>query len=117
MGAVYLADDDVLGKPVALKVLNHRAAGGTAGAVRVRPGEMPAETSAGTPEYMAPEQARGLDLDGRTDLYALGCLLYHMLVGRVPYPAPSRVACTLRHIMDPIPDARADRPEIPPWLA
>jgi len=59
--------------------------------------------SIGTPHYMSPEQARGLDLDGRSDLYALGIVFHEMLTGRVPYDAQDSVAIIFKHIQDPIP--------------
>ncbi len=76
-----------------------------------------AEGVAGTPEYMAPEQARGREVDGRADLYSLGCVLYHMLTGQAVFPAETAMAAALRHAEDPPPDPRAARPDIPLWLA
>jgi len=57
----------------------------------------------GTPAYMAPEQAMGGDVDGRTDIYALGILLYEMVVGRVPFQADTPIAVLMAHLRDPLP--------------
>jgi predicted Ser/Thr protein kinase len=76
-----------------------------------------AEGAIGTPAYMAPEQVRAQRSDGRTDLYALGCVLYEMLVGDVPFPGKTPLAVSLRHIEEPAPDPRARRPQTPVWLA
>jgi Tol biopolymer transport system component len=65
---------------------------------------------------MAPEQIRGGAVDARTDLYALGCVLYEMLVGKVPLPAPSAAQNLQRHLDDRPTDPRAARPEVPRWL-
>ncbi len=71
---------------------------------------------AGTPEYMSPEQARGEALDGRSDLFSLGCVLYEMATGVSPFRTDSTMA-TLRRIVDEQPAAMASLvPELPPWF-
>lgn len=60
-------------------------------------------TVAGTPKYMSPEQARGQALDGDSDLYSLGVMLYEMLTGSVPYEATDPIALGIMHLNSPIP--------------
>ena len=68
----------------------------------------------GTPTYMSPEQASGAqDLDGRTDIYALGCVLYQMLAGTPPYAGVTPLAVMKRHSQDPVPSVRTVRDTIP----
>ena len=71
---------------------------------------------AGTPEYMSPEQARGEALDGRSDLFSLGCVLYEMATGVPPFRTDSTIA-TLRRIVEEQPVSMASLvPELPPWF-
>jgi hypothetical protein len=68
----------------------------------------------GTPLYMSPEQAReSRDVDFRSDIYNLGCTLYHLLVGRTPYKGEDSVAVILQHINAPTPSLRQARPAAP----
>jgi eukaryotic-like serine/threonine-protein kinase len=76
----------------------------------VEPSEAARGLVAGTPDYMAPEQARALDVDGRGDLYALGVVLFELLTGRLPYLADSPSKMMLRHVVDPIPNPQEIAP-------
>ena len=60
--------------------------------------------SLGTPQYMSPEQCASQKLDGRSDIYSLGVVLFEMLSGEVPYKAKSLALAALRHIYYPVPD-------------
>ena len=57
----------------------------------------------GTPTYMSPEQAAGDVIDARSDLYALGCIVYEMLAGTPPFTGPTAIAVMMRHAIEPVP--------------
>jgi TolB-like protein/Flp pilus assembly protein TadD len=68
----------------------------------------------GTPEYMSPEACTGdRDLDGRSDEYALACVLYEMLAGHPPFTAATPHAVVARHLADAVPPLATVRPDVP----
>ena len=66
----------------------------------------------GTPQYMAPEQAAGRPIDGRSDLYSLGIIMFEMLVGDVPFNDPSTPALLVKHLTEPAPAPSRRRPDL-----
>jgi len=70
----------------------------------------------GTAQYIAPEQAQGLEVDARSDLYALGCCLYEMLTGQVPFTGPTPVAIAYRHVREDPTPPRMLNPDVPESL-
>ena len=71
----------------------------------------------GTSDYLAPEQAEGRPVDGRTDIYALGIVLWECLTGELPFPGENFVAVAMRQLKDPLPDPRTRVAEVPARLA
>src|SRR3989440_387937 len=69
----------------------------------------------GTPGYMSPEQAMAQQhIDGRADIYALGCVLYEMLAGHPPFLGTTAQEILARHTLDPVPPLRTSRRAVPP---
>jgi eukaryotic-like serine/threonine-protein kinase len=71
----------------------------------------------GTPYYMSPEQLAGLTIDGRSDLYSLGVMLFQLLTGRLPFESTAMARLMHAIANEPAPDPRSLRPELPETLA
>jgi len=68
----------------------------------------------GTPGYMSPEQARGeKEIDGRSDIYALGIIVFEMLTGKLPYEADTPMGVIVKHITEPVPHILEVKPDLP----
>jgi eukaryotic-like serine/threonine-protein kinase len=71
----------------------------------------------GTTDYVSPEQALGHDVDGQSDIYSLGIVLYEMLVGDVPFHGENQVSVAMKHVREDLPDVQVMRPEVSARLA
>lgn len=71
----------------------------------------------GTPQYLPPEQASGMPMDHRSDIYSLGMVFYHLLVGQPPFTSNNPMTLLMKHINEPLPDPIAARPDIPQRVA
>jgi serine/threonine-protein kinase len=107
---VYLIQKE--GRPDFVKVLDF----GIAKIVTDDAGSGPALTQTGmifgTPEYMSPEQAQGHPPDHRVDVYAVGCIMYHMLTGSVPFTADNFMGILTKHLLEPVVPPRKRRPDL-----
>ncbi len=102
-------DNLILGKKGKVKLVDL----GLAKKVSDDPGASHTGMAAGTPHYMAPEQIAGQpDIDGRADLYALGCTLYHLVTGQPPFSGSSSAMVMTNHLYSPRPDPRSLAPDL-----
>lgn len=83
------------------------------GIARVMGSDLTGSAIVGTPAYMSPEQAQGGPIDSRSDIYALGIVLFEMITGREPYQAETPMSMLLKHINEPVPPVSDFRQGVP----
>src|SRR3954451_11603859 len=71
----------------------------------------------GTTDYVSPEQALGRDVNGQSDIYSLGVVLYEMLTGDVPFHGENQVSVAMKHVREELPDVQLRRPDVSAGLA
>lgn len=71
----------------------------------------------GTPEYISPEQITGQEVDGRTDLYSLGIVIYEMISGRLPFAGTNAVNVLFQHLESEVPPLAEVAPHVPAWVS
>jgi serine/threonine-protein kinase len=71
----------------------------------------------GTTDYVSPEQALGHDVNGQSDIYSLGVVLYEMLTGDVPFHGENQISVAMKHVREDLPDVQLLRPEVSATLA
>ena len=74
-------------------------------------------TVVGTPDYMSPEQARGVALDFRSDIYSMGVVLYEIFTGSLPFEGDTPIAVVLKHVQERPPAPQSKNPKIEPRIA
>ena len=74
-------------------------------------------TVVGTPDYMSPEQARGQQLDFRSDIYSTGVVLYEVFTGTIPFEGETPLAVVLKHIQEAPPSPQTRNPRIDPRIS
>lgn len=77
------------------------------------PGHTVTNAIVGTPAYMSPEQAQGKPVDERSDIYALGVVLYELVTGRIPFGGDTPLAIILQHLNTPVPSPASFNPQLP----
>jgi serine/threonine-protein kinase len=109
---VYLVFDEDGGiEPKLLDFGLAKLVGETSGNHKTKTG-----TPMGTPYYMSPEQCRGIALDGRTDVYAFGAMVFEVLTGRVPFPGATPMDVLVKHMSDEAPAASSVNAGVPAEL-
>jgi serine/threonine protein kinase len=76
-------------------------------------GSLTSKEYVGTPTYMSPEQTQGEKMDGRSDVYSLGAVIYEMLTGQPPYQSESSIGMALKHVTQPVPKILKALPSLP----
>ncbi|MGJ3238699.1 MAG: serine/threonine protein kinase [Anaerolineae bacterium] len=86
------------------------------GIARVMGSNLTGSAIIGTPAYMSPEQAHGVNIDARSDIYSLGIVLFELITGREPYQAETPMSLLLKHINEPVPPIDEFRQGVPPLM-